>query len=199
MSKTRPITPRFFRTPAAFGMWLEKHHADVDALWVGYYKTDTGKPSLTWPESVDEALCFGWIDGIRKRIDDVSYMIRFTPRRPGSIWSSVNTARARALVDERRMQPAGLRAFEARIANTSGVYSYEQRPAELPEVYARLFKQHRAAWTFFHAQPPAYRRAATWWIVSAKQDATRLKRLDLLQACSADGRRLPQFTLQKPR
>jgi len=187
------MKPTFFRTPAAFRMWLRKHHAGVGELWVGYYKKDSGKPSVTWPESVDEALCVGWIDGIRKRIDDVSYVIRFTPRRRSSVWSSVNIARASALVEQGRMQPAGLEAFEARAQNRSGIYSYEQRPADLPEPYARLLKRQRAAWEFFQAQPPSYRKAATWWLVSARREETRLKRLDRLAACSVQGLKLPAF------
>jgi uncharacterized protein YdeI (YjbR/CyaY-like superfamily) len=190
------MDPIFFRTPSAFRRWLASHHAMVSELWVGYYKKDSGTPSVTWPESVDEALCVGWIDGIRKRIDDTRYMIRFTPRRPGSTWSSVNIARVHALIEQGSMQPAGLTAFEARTAKKSGIYSYEQRPADLPEPYARLLKKQRAAWDFFEAQPPSYRKAATWWIVSAKKDDTRLKRLDKLAAHSAQGLRLPEFTLQ---
>jgi uncharacterized protein YdeI (YjbR/CyaY-like superfamily) len=127
------MKPTCFRTPAAFRAWLRQHHARSGELWVGYYKKDSGTPSLTWPESVDEALCVGWIDGIRKRIDDVRYMIRFTPRRRGSVWSSVNIARVHALIEQGRMQPAGLEAFDARTENRSGIYSYEQRPADLPE------------------------------------------------------------------
>lgn len=149
------------------------------------------------PGSVDEALCFGWIDGIRKRIDDSRYAIRLTPRRPGSVWSRVNCARAEALIERGRMQPAGLKAHQDRTANTSGLYSYEQRPADLPEPYARLLRKQRAAWDFFWAQPPSYRRAATWWIVSAKKEDTRLKRLEKFAACSVHGLRLPEFTLQE--
>jgi len=192
------MQPTFFRTPAAFRTWLRTHHARGDELWVGFYKKDSGKASLTWPESVDEALCVGWIDGIRKRIDDVSYMIRFTPRRRGSVWSSVNIARAQALIEVGRMQPAGLEAFQARTEHQSGIYSYEQRPADLPASYARRITQQRAAWAFFRAQPPSYRKAVTWWVVSAKREDTRLKRLDKLEAHSAQGLRLPEFTLQKP-
>ena len=192
------MNPRFFRTPVAFRTWLAAHHATASELWVGYFKKDTGKASITWPESVDEALCVGWIDGIRKRIDDDSYVIRFTPRRSGSIWSSVNVARAQALIDARRMQPAGLVAYQARIANKSGIYSYEQRPAELPVPYARLLKQTPKAWAFFRAQPPSYRKTATWWIVSARREDTRLKRLATLAACSAQGLRVPAFTPGQP-
>src|SRR6266404_3212339 len=125
--------PRFFRTPSDFRKWLQKNHTTVSEHWVGFYKKNSGRPSITWPESVDEALCFGWIDGIRKRVDEISYKIRFTPRRSGSIWSTINIKRAKEIQKQKRMRPAGLKAFAARIENKSGIYSYEQRSAELPE------------------------------------------------------------------
>lgn len=191
------MTPTFFRTPADFRKWLEQHHATADELWVGYYKKSTGKPSLTWPESVDEALCFGWIDGLRQSVDESSYQIRFSPRRAGSIWSAVNIKRAQALIEEGRMQPAGLKAYAARKENKSGIYSYEQRSAELVEPYQRLLKQNKAAWNFFQTQPPSYRKAVSWWIVSAKKEETRLKRLEKLITYSAQGQRLPEMTPRK--
>ena len=191
------MKPTFFPTPAAFRDWLAEHHAVTGELLVGFHKKDSGKPSLTWPESVDEALCFGWIDSIRRGLDDSSYTIRFTPRKAGSTWSSVNVARARALIELGRMHPAGLAAFEARRENRTGVYSYEQRSVELAEPYAGLLKQDAAAWTYCQGQPASYRKAVNWWIVSAKQEATRLKRLDKLKIYSAQGERLPEFTLKK--
>src|ERR1700674_4192178 len=127
------MPPKFFKSPAAFRKWLADNHAKSKELWVGFYKKDSGKPSITWPESVDEALCYGWIDGIRKRVDDLSYTIRFSPRKLRSIWSVVNINRARALIKERRMTPAGLKAFQARRDYRSGIYSYEQRSENLPE------------------------------------------------------------------
>src|SRR5438105_6961781 len=181
---------RFFKTPAAFRKWLAANHAKTKELWVGFYKKDSGKPSITWPESVDEALCFGWIDGVRKRIDEESYMIRFSPRKPSSIWSAVNIRNAEKLIKEKRMQPAGLKAYEARKEYRSGIYSYEQRSPELVEPYAGEFKRNKAAWRFFQAQPPSYRKMINWWIVSAKQEETRLKRLDKLIEASANGQRL---------
>jgi uncharacterized protein YdeI (YjbR/CyaY-like superfamily) len=192
------MKPTFFATPAAFRAWLEQHHADAAELLVGYYKKDSGRPSITWPESVDEALCFGWIDGVRKSVDDSRYTIRFTPRKPRSIWSSVNIKRAQALIERGLMQPPGLKAFQARKENKSGIYSYEQRSVDLPEPYNRLLKANEAAWQFFQAQPAYYRKTVYWWIVSAKKDETRLKRLEILLACSARGERLPGFTRQKP-
>jgi len=184
------MSPKFFKTPAAFRKWLAANHAKSKELWVGYYKKDTGKASITWPESVDEALCFGWIDGIRKKFDDESYMIRFTPRKPESIWSAVNIRNAGRLVQEKRMMPAGLKAYAHRKEFRSGIYSYEQRPAELVEPYATRFKKNKAAWKFFEAQPPYYRKMMTWFIVSAKTEETRMKRLDRLIEASAKGQRL---------
>jgi uncharacterized protein YdeI (YjbR/CyaY-like superfamily) len=180
----------FFSAPADFRKWLRRNHATVKELWVRFHRKHTGKRSMTWPESVDEALCVGWIDGIRKSIDEESYMIRFTPRRRGSIWSAVNIKRVEFLVSGKRMQPAGLAAFAARVENKSGIYSYEQRSEQLPEPYASGLRKNSAAWKFFRAQPPSYRKAIVWWVVSAKQEETRRKRLDKLIAESARGRRL---------
>jgi uncharacterized protein YdeI (YjbR/CyaY-like superfamily) len=184
------LKPRYFRTPADFRKWLEKNHATVSELSVGFYKKNSGKPSMTWPESVDEALCFGWIDGIRKRVDEISYQIRFTPRRRGSIWSAINIKRATILRKEKRMWPAGLEAFAARIENRSGIYSYEQRTAELPEPYSGNLKKNKTAWDFFQAQPPSYRKMISWWLVSAKRDETRSERLEKLMKASANQKRL---------
>jgi uncharacterized protein YdeI (YjbR/CyaY-like superfamily) len=184
------MSPRFFRAPSEFRKWLEQNHATVSELWVGFYRKDSGKPSITWPESVDEALCFGWIDGIRKRVDDVSYKIRFTPRRRGSIWSAINIGRATVLTKAKRMRPAGSKAFTARSENKSGIYSYEQRPAELPDACAKILKKNKAAWEFFQAQPPSYRKMICWWIVSAKKEETRSQRLDKLMTASAKRKRL---------
>jgi uncharacterized protein YdeI (YjbR/CyaY-like superfamily) len=184
------LKPQFFQTPADFRFWLEKNHATATELWVGFYKKDSGKPSVTWPESVDQALCFGWIDGIRKRVDKSSYQIRFTPRRPGSIWSAINIKRANELVSQKQMRPVGLKAFAARVENKSGIYSYEQRSAELARPYANLLKQDKAASKFFKNQPPSYRKMISWWIVSAKKEETRMARLTKLISESAKGKRL---------
>jgi uncharacterized protein YdeI (YjbR/CyaY-like superfamily) len=192
------MKPTFFPTPSAFGEWLDQHHVKADSLSVGFYKKGSGKPSITWPESVDEALCYGWIDGVRKRIDDSSYTIRFTPRKPRSIWSSVNIKRAQALIEEGRMQQAGLKAYQARKENKSGIYSYEQRSADLEQPYNRLLKKNKAAWKFFQLQPPSYRKAVSWYIISARKEETRLKRLEKLMAYSVQGKRLPEFTPGKP-
>ncbi|MEP6718484.1 MAG: YdeI/OmpD-associated family protein [bacterium] len=187
------MTPKFFKSPYDFRKWLAAHHAKEKELLAGFYK-NTGKPSITWPESVDEALCFGWIDGIRRRINEDSYSIRFTPRRNSSTWSAVNIKRAQELKRERRMTTAGERAFAARKENCSGIYSYEQRSAELPEPYAGKLRRNKAALKFFGSQPASYRKAANWWVVSAKQEETRGRRLEQLIKLSAAGQTIPQFT-----
>jgi uncharacterized protein YdeI (YjbR/CyaY-like superfamily) len=193
----RAVKPTYFKSPGAFRKWLERHAGTKQELLVGFYKAGSGKPSITWPESVGEALCFGWIDGVRKRVDDVSYTIRFTPRKAGSIWSAVNTRRVRQLIDEGRMTPGGLAAFEAKRASKSGVYSYEKRPESLVEPYAGLLARNAAARKFFDTQPPYYKRAATWWVISAKKEETRMKRARALIDLSAAGEWIPQF-LRRP-
>ncbi|OAI43144.1 bacteriocin-protection protein [Verrucomicrobia bacterium SCGC AG-212-E04] len=180
----------FFVSPAAFRTWLEQHHGQATELWVGFHKKDSGRMSITWPQSVDEALCFGWIDGIRKNVDATSYKIRFTPRKSISTWSSVNIRRVRVLTDQGLMWPAGLKAFAARRENRSGIYAYEQRSEDLPEAYARTFRKNKSAWNFFRSQPPGYRKKLMWWVVSARQEVTRLKRLESLMKASSDGGRL---------
>jgi uncharacterized protein YdeI (YjbR/CyaY-like superfamily) len=185
----------FFTTPAEFGAWLEANHAQATELWVGFHKKGSGLPSMTWPQAVDEALCFGWIDGIRKSIDETSYANRFTPRKARSTWSAVNHKRAQELIAEGRMRPAGLRAFAARTENTSGIYSYEQRDAaELGDALERQFQANHAAWDFFQAQAASYRKAAIWWVVSAKREETRQRRLTGLIEDSAAGRRIASLT-----
>jgi uncharacterized protein YdeI (YjbR/CyaY-like superfamily) len=187
--------PTFFATPAAFRAWLATHHDTAAELWVGFHRTDSGKPSITWPEAVDEALCVGWIDGVRKRVDDASYAIRFTPRKPRSTWSSVNVARVAELTRLGRMRAAGLAAFARRAADRTGIYSYEQRAAAaLDPVAERAFRANAKAWEFFQTQAPAYRRTAVWWVVSAKREETRRKRLATLVEDSAHGRRLGHLT-----
>jgi uncharacterized protein YdeI (YjbR/CyaY-like superfamily) len=182
-------TPRFFATPGEWRAWLERHHARAPELWVGFHQKDSGRPSMTWPESVDHALCFGWIDGVRKRVDETSYVIRFTPRRKGSTWSSVNIARVEELSGVGLMQAAGLAAFERRSESRSGIYAYEQRKkARLPDPMERQFRRSRKAWAYFQAQPAGYRHAATWWVVSAKKEETRARRLATLIEDSAAGR-----------
>jgi uncharacterized protein YdeI (YjbR/CyaY-like superfamily) len=181
---------KFFKKPASFGRWLAKHHRSARELWVGFHKKATGRPSLTWPEAVDEALCFGWIDGIRRSIDADSYMIRFTPRRARSTWSLVNTRRVTELIREGRMQPAGLAAFEARDPLKAGVYSFERSAAALDAESEARFKANRAAWSFFQSQPAGYRKTAIHWVVSARKAETRARRLATLVSDSAAGQRI---------
>lgn len=185
-----PGKATFFRSAEELRKWFAKHHASARELWVGFHKTGTGLRSVTWPESVDEALCVGWIDGVRKRIDDDAYAIRFTPRQPGSTWSGVNVRRAEALEEEGRLQPAGRRAFEARRPEKTGTYSYEQAHEGLPEPYAGALRKNKAAWLFFQAQPPWYRKKVGWWVASAKKEETRARRLAKLAEESAQGRTL---------
>jgi uncharacterized protein YdeI (YjbR/CyaY-like superfamily) len=181
----------FFRSPSDFRKWLEQHHVTARELWVGYYKKNSGKRSITWPESVDEALCFGWIDGLRKTIDAQSYKIRFTPRQLKSNWSAVNIRRVGELMHEDRMRTAGLKAFELRAPERSGIYSYENRKAAVLNKSAeKQFRLSPAAWDFFQAQAASYRQTAIWWVLSAKQEETRQTRLKKLIGNSASGKRL---------
>jgi uncharacterized protein YdeI (YjbR/CyaY-like superfamily) len=181
----------FFATPARFRAWLERNGARAPELLVGFHKVASGRPSITWPESVDEALCFGWIDGVRRRIDDASYSIRFTPRRPRSIWSAVNMKRAKELIAGGRMTAAGKAAFDARGPERTGIYAYENRKAAaFDPAQERAFKRKPTAWAWFQAQPPSYRTTVTWWVVSAKKDETRARRLETLIAECAAGRRI---------
>ena len=179
----------FFATPAAWRGWLERHHATAKELWVGFWKRATGKPSITWPESVDEALCFGWIDGLRRSHDAGSYVIRFSPRRPDSIWSQVNIRKVAVLKRQGRMRPAGLEAFTGRDLKKARLYSFEQRrTAKLSGTYLKAFKANAAAWHYFQTRPPWYRRTASFWVMDAKKEETRQKRLAALIADSARGR-----------
>lgn len=189
------MKPTFFATPADFRAWFEQNHQSAKELLVGFYKRGSGKPSITWPESVDEALCFGWIDGVRKSIDEDAYTIRFTPRKSTSIWSAINVAKVAALELLGRMTPAGRRAFEARTPERTGVYSFERDSAAVlsAEDEQRLRANAKAA-AFFDAQPPWYRRTSIHWVISAKRDETRRRRLDQLIADSAQGRTIGPLT-----
>jgi uncharacterized protein YdeI (YjbR/CyaY-like superfamily) len=188
-----PREAEYFPSAEAFRGWLERHHADRDELWVGFHRVATGQPSLTWREAVDEALCFGWIDGVRKRVDDTRHVIRFTPRRPRSIWSAVNIARVEALEAEGRMRDPGRAAFARRDDDRSRIYSHERADARLDAAMERRFQDDAAAWAFWNAQPPGYRRTLSWWVISAKRPETRSKRLDELIRESGAGRRVGQF------
>ena len=191
---TLEMEPKFFATPAAWRGWLEKYHGQRQELLVGFYKKDSGKPSITWPESVDGALCFGWIDGIRRSIDGVSYSIRFTPRKPRSNWSAINIKRVAELTGQGLMRPAGIQAFAARTEERSGVYSFERQGIEFEAAQERRFRANGTAWKFFQSQPPGYRRTATWWVLSAKREETRATRLATLIEDSEQGRRIGPLT-----
>jgi uncharacterized protein YdeI (YjbR/CyaY-like superfamily) len=186
-----PATPIFFESPSGFRSWLEKHAAGESELIVGFHKRATDRPSMTWPESVDEALCFGWIDGVRTRIDDHSYKIRFTPRKPSSTWSAINIERVVVLQKEGRMIEAGLTAYAHRKEAKSRTYAYEQaETATLEPKELAQFRKNKAAWKYFEAQPPGYRHLSIWRIVSAKRAETRQSRLAKLIEASQNGLRL---------
>ncbi len=184
----------FFNSPSELREWLAQHHDTANAVMVGFYKKQSGNGGITYPEALDEALCFGWIDGVRKTLDGGSYTIRFTPRKPRSIWSAVNIKRVGELIALGRMQPAGLKAFEGRDAARSRLYSFENRPQVLEGEYEERLRANEQAWAFFQAQPPSYRRVAVWWVMSAKQEETRQRRLATLIADSEQGRRLAAVT-----
>jgi uncharacterized protein YdeI (YjbR/CyaY-like superfamily) len=185
------LKPIFFKTPAEFRAWLKKNHKTADEIIVGYYKKSSGKPSMTWQESVDEALCFGWIDGIRRKYGEDSYGNRFTPRRAGSNWSAININRVNELTKLKRMQPAGLAAFAKRTEAKSRIYTYEQKDVlPLDRALEKTFKANKAAWDFFQGQAPYYRKLMTRWLNSAKAEETRQRRLAKLMASCEQGRRL---------
>lgn len=184
--------PRFFATREEWRTWLERHHADTSELVVGFHRVGTGEPSISYDESVEEALCFGWIDGVRRRIDETSYSMRFTPRRAKTYWSDVNLARFERLRAEGKVAPAGLEAYERRDVDVDRRYSFERESIDFDRKQKAAFRANRQAWEFFQAQPPGYRKVATWWVVSPKREATRAAHLEALIAHSAHGERLPQ-------
>jgi uncharacterized protein YdeI (YjbR/CyaY-like superfamily) len=187
----------FFGSPSALRTWLLRSHNRARELWLGFHKKTSGKGGLTYAEALDEALCFGWIDGVRKGVDETTYAIRFTPRKPKSKWSAVNIHHATRLKAEGRMHPAGLAAFERRDPKRAG-YSFEERPRTLPPRYAKPFKARKRAWAFFQEQAPSYRRTSVFWVVSAKKEETRERRLRALIDCSAKGERIPTLLPASP-
>jgi len=188
--------PTFFPTEANFRLWLESNHETAPELLVGFWKKGSGKPSIDWPQARDQALCFGWIDGIRKSLGDESYTIRFTPRRKGSIWSKVNVERYQALKAAGLMTPAGDQAYE-RDKHRTGLYSFERPLAELTAEEEARFRKHETAWSDWEKRPPGYRKTALHWVTSAKRPETRAKRLATLIACSADGEKIPPLDWKK--
>jgi len=188
--------PTYFATEADFRIWLKANHESAPELLVGFWKKGTGKPSIDWPQARDQALCFGWIDGVRRSLGDDAYTIRFTPRRKGSIWSKVNVARYEALTGAGQMTPAGIRAYDEN-KHKSGLYAYENEQKELTTAEEQQFRANKVAWSDWEKRPAGYRRSALHWITSAKREETRAKRLAELVKVSAEGRRLPQYDWQK--
>ena len=188
---------KFFRDGSEFRSWLARHGTTASELWLGFYKKESGKRGITYGEAVDEALCFGWIDGVRKRIDASSYTNRFSPRTPKSIWSAVNTRRVAVLIKAGRMDASGLEVFRKRDATRSKLYSYERERAEFSRPLLDRFHANAAAWRFFDAQSPSYKRTITFWVTSAKKEETRVRRLDALIAASERGRRMGLLTPPK--
>ena len=186
-----PPGPVFFPTPADLRVWFEDHHDSADELWVGYYKKATGIPSIDWPESVDEALCFGWIDGIRRSVDDKSYKIRFTPRRKRSHWSARNLDRMKHLIEAGRVTDAGMAAYRARDPGNSERAAYEQGEVRLPAEYERRLRAVPGAWSYWEGERPWYRKQVTWWVVSAKREETRERRLTILIESCGRGEVIP--------
>jgi uncharacterized protein YdeI (YjbR/CyaY-like superfamily) len=184
------MKPTFFKSQAAFRQWLEEHHGETRELWVGFYRKESGRGGITYPEALDEALCFGWIDGLRKAVSDASYTIRFTPRKPDSIWSAVNVRHVERLIESGQMQKPGLTAFKTRDLKKSQLYSYERYNCRLEAAHEKKFKANGKAWEFFRTQAAWYRRTTTWWVISAKREETRLKRLATLIEDSEKGRRI---------
>jgi uncharacterized protein YdeI (YjbR/CyaY-like superfamily) len=188
------IQPVFFATQDDFRKWLLKHHEKATELIVGFYKVGSGKPSMSWSQSVDQAICFGWIDGVRKTIDAQSYLIRFTPRKPTSIWSAVNIKKVEVLTKQGLMQPNGILAFENRKEHKSKIYSYEKEAVKLSAEFENTFKKNKKAWAFFQLLPPSYHRSAIDWVMSAKQETTSVKRLNELINDSEAGRKIKRLS-----
>jgi len=183
-------SPVFFKDAAEFRKWLEENHQAEKEITVGYYKVETGKPSMNWSESVDEALCFGWIDGIRKSVNGESYCIRFTPRNPKSRWSAVNIKKVEEMIRLGKMTPAGLAAYEKRSEVRSGIYSYENKPEQFSSKLEARFRENKTAWEFFSGQSTSYKKTVMYYVMDAKQEATRFSRLDKLIVASTAGKRL---------
>lgn len=184
------MKPKFFSTPAKFREWLERNHDSASELLLGFHKKSSGKKSITYPEALDEALCFGWIDGVRKKLNETSYVQRFTPRKPKSIWSNINVRHVERLKKEGRMHASGLAAYERRDAKRTGIYSFENRPLQLSPAYEKRFRENKKAWEFFQAQPPYYKRLLIFRTMSAKKEETQIRRLEQLIEVSAKGERM---------
>lgn len=189
--------PTFFETGTEFREWLQANHQSASELWVGFYKKASGIPSITWSESVDQALCFGWIDGLRKTVDEVSYKIRFTPRRPKSNWSAVNIKKMDQLIQAGLMTPDGLALFDKDSIEKAKAYSYERKHAALPAEYIERIKDNQAAWAYFSHMPPGRKKTSIHWVISAKREETRLRRLNILIESCAAGVKIPLLRTKK--
>ena len=181
------MKPKFFSSPEQFREWLEKNHDRADELLIGFHKKDSGKKSITYPQALDEALCFGWIDGVRRRLDETSYTIRFTPRKPKSIWSNVNVRHVERLKKAGRMAEPGLRAYALRDPKRTGIYAFENEARELSPEFEKKFRANKPAWEFFQSEPPSIRRVCVFWVMGAKKEETRLRRLDSLIDSASKG------------
>ena len=188
--------PVFFKTQQAFHNWLEKNHQKKDEILVGFYKVSTGKESISYKESVDEALCYGWIDGRRQSGGDTYYTIRFTPRRPRSIWSAINIKRIQELIDAGQMKNAGLEAFTTRDESKTNKYSFERKHVELPPAFLKKLQANKKAWAYFSKKPPSYQKPAIWWVISAAKEETKEKRLQQLIEDSENNRVIPPLKWQ---
>lgn len=184
------MKPRFFKNALALREWLARNHEKTSELWIGFYKKESGKRSITYREALDEALCFGWIDGVRKRLDEDSYIQRFTPRRARSVWSNINTKRVEELKKLGKMEPAGLNAFAARDPKRSGIYSFEREELKFDGEFKKRFQANKKAWEFYEKLPPFLKRTVTFWVISAKKEETRWRRFEKLLESSARGVRL---------
>ena len=190
MAAIEPKNIKFFKTQAAFRVWLEKNHDKEDELWLGYYKKASGKTSVTYKEALEEVLCFGWIDGISRSIDEEKYCQRYTPRRKGSIWSAVNIKKAEELIKNGKMHSTGLNVYKNRDPKKAGLYSFEQKEIKFPPALLKMLKANKKAWEYFSQLPPGYRKTSTWWVISAKHEETRQRRMKTLIADSEAGRRI---------
>ena len=181
------MKPKFFATPEDFRKWLEKNHNKETELLVGFYKVGSGKPSMTWSQSVDQALCFGWIDGVRNSIDEISYQNRFTPRRPSSNWSAINIQKVKELIKQGLMHPAGIASFNKRQDHKSKIYTYENEEVKFSPEFEKKFKANKTGWKYFQSLAPSYQKLSKGWVMNAKQEATRIKRLDVIIKDSENG------------
>lgn len=184
------MKPKFFSTPAQFREWLDRNHDSAGELLIGFHKNSSGKKSITYHEALDEALCFGWIDGVRRKLNETSYVQRFTPRKPRSIWSNINVAHVERLKKEKRMHASGLEAYARRDPKRTGIYSFENEPAKLAPHYEKKFRANRKAWDFFQEQAPYYKRLMIYRIMSAKKEETKIRKLEQLIEVSANGQRV---------